>query len=126
MKLLFVKYTLKKIVISMILINILIGCAPITTIRNDGSTVKHYMGYVRVIEPPAVGTYEQFNVSEVETMGIRIVNGIGVGYFYERNEYIPLDCRLVVRVLNKEQLENVLQTLSPIAKKGLCVTVSKP
>jgi len=107
------------------LIYILVGCAPTTTIRNDGSTVKHYMGYIRIIEPPTVGAYEQFNVSEVETIGIRIVKGIGVGYFHERNEHIPLDCRLVVRVANKEQLENVLKNLSPIMKEGLCATVSQ-
>ena len=107
-----------------ILINISVGCAPITTVREDGSTVRHHLGYVRIIEPPTVGTDEQFNVSEVKTIGIRIERGVGVGYFYERYEYIPLDCRLVIRVANKEQLDNVLKTLSPIVKEGLCVTVS--
>lgn len=106
------------------LIMALTGCTPITTVRQDGSTVKHYFGYVRVIEPPTAGPDEQFKVSEVETFGVRIVRGIGFGYFHERNEYIPLDCRLVIRVVDKQQLEEVLETLSPIMKEGLCVTVA--
>lgn len=102
----------------------LAGCTPITTVRQDGSTVKHYFGYVRVIEPPTAGRDEQFKVSEVETFGVRIVRGVGFGYFHERNEYIPLDCRLVIRVVDKQQLEEVLEILSPIMKEGLCVTVA--
>lgn len=106
------------------LMTALISCAPVTTVSDNGSTIKHYFGYVRVIEPPATGPDDQFNISEIETIGVRLVNGIGVGYFYERNEYIPLDCRLVVRVADKQQLERVLETLTPIIREGLCVTVS--
>jgi len=108
------------------LIITLVGCAQITTVRQDGSTVKHYIGYVRVIEPPTVGPDNQFRVLEVKTFGVRIAKGLGVGYFHERNEFIPLDCRLVIRVANKQQLKKVLEILSPIVKEGLCVTVEKP
>lgn len=100
------------------------------TIRKDGSTVKHYVGYVRVIEPPTTGTHEQFNVSEIETLGVRIEKGIGVGYFYERNEFIPLDCRMVVRLANKGQMDKFLEIIAAgdnkysNFKEGLCVTVS--
>lgn len=106
------------------LMTALISCAPVTTVSDNGSTIKHYFGYVRVIEPPTVGPDGQFKVSEVETFGVRIVRGLGFGYFHERNEHIPLDCRLVIRVANEQQLEKVLETLSPIMKEGLCVTVS--
>lgn len=61
-----------------------------TTIRQDGSTVRHYFGYVKVITPPTVGNEMDYRVMEVSTSGLRIENGVGVGYFYERNEYIPL------------------------------------
>lgn len=106
------------------------GCGPIMTIRNDGSTVKHYMGYVRVIDPPTTGTHEQFNVSEIEAVGVRIEKGFGIGYFHERNEFIPLDCRMVVRVANKGQMDKFLEIISAgdtkysNFKEGLCVTVS--
>lgn len=106
------------------LMTALISCAPVTTVSDNGSMIKHYFGYVRVIEPPTVGPDGQFKVSEVETFGVRIVRGLGFGYFHERNEHIPLDCRLVIRVANEQQLEKVLETLSPIMKEGLCVTVS--
>ncbi len=107
------------------LILIIIACTPVTGVRNDGSTVKHYFGYVRVIEPPTVGPDGQFKVLEVETLGFRIEKGLGFGYFHERNEYIPLDCRLVIRVTSKQQLEEVIEILTPIMKEGLCVTVDQ-
>lgn len=101
------------------------GCAPLATVRQDGSVVKHYVGYVRVIEPPTVGKDEPFFVSEIETLGFRMSNGVGIGYFHERSEFIPLDCRLVIRVMDKQQLERVLEVLSQtkIMEEGLCVTV---
>ncbi|MBF0563788.1 MAG: hypothetical protein HQK89_00955 [Nitrospirae bacterium] len=105
---------------------ILTGCTPLTTIRYDGSVVKHYFGYVKVIEPPTFGHNEEFKVSEIETFGLRIYNGMGVGYFHERNEFIPLDCRLVIRVTDKRQLDRVFETLSntKIMEEGICATVS--
>lgn len=105
---------------------ILTGCSPLVTVRNDGSIVKHYIGYVKVIEPPTIGHNEQFNVSEIETFGFRVYKGLGVGYFHEINEFIPLDCRLVIRVTDKQQLERVFETLSDkkIMGEGLCATVS--
>lgn len=106
------------------LMTALISCAPVTKVSDNESTIKHYFGYVRIIEPPAAGPDEQFKVLEVETLGFRIEKGIGIGYFHERNESIPLDCRLVIRVVNKQQLEEVLETLTPILMEGLCVTVA--
>ncbi len=99
------------------------SCSPITTLREDGSSVKHYFGYVKVITPPTASTSGKFQVMEVSTYGVRFENGFGVGYFYERNEYIPLDCRLVIRIANEHQLKDVLSNLSFIEKEGLCVTV---
>ncbi len=102
------------------------GCAQFTTVRQDGSVVKHYIGYVRVIEPPTVGKGEPFYVSEIETLGLRLSKGVGLGYFHERSEAIPLDCRLVINVANEQQLERVFQVLfqSKIMEEGLCATVS--
>ncbi|HUJ11443.1 MAG TPA: hypothetical protein VL171_15610 [Verrucomicrobiae bacterium] len=102
------------------------GCTPITTMREDGSTVHHYVGYVRVITPPSSSTTGSVQVVEVSGTGVRFHNGIGLGYFREREEVIPLDCRLVVHVANQQQLDEVIQTLSPITKEGLCVVVDRP
>ncbi len=104
---------------------LLCGCTPATTVRKDGNTVKHYFGYVRVIEPPVAGARAQFNVSELETIGLRVTKGVGLGYFHERSEYIPLDCRLVIRVANKEELDRTLEILQKIPKEefGLCALV---
>lgn len=120
-KIIKIKVVLKLFIVC--LMTVLISCAPVTTVSDNGSTIKHYFGYVRVIEPPTFGHYEQFKVLEVKTLGFRIEKGLGFGYFHERNEYIPLDCRLVIRVANEHQLKDVLSNLSFIEKEGLCVTV---
>lgn len=96
-----------------------------TSIREDGSSVRHYLGYVRVAEPPTAGHGEEFKVSDVKTIGIRMSQGFGIGYFHDHNERIPLDCRLVIKVANKQQLDEVIEQLTPITKEGLCVAVSK-
>lgn len=82
---------------------------------------------MRVKVPPSVcmGTQEEFTVNDVRTWGIRIQKGVDLGYTSERNEYIPLDGRLVIRVTNENQMEKVLNVLTKLEKEGLCVTVDK-
>jgi hypothetical protein len=87
--------------------------------------VSHHFGYTRVEAPPTISknTEEEFKANDIRTWGIRISEGVVIGYSHERNEYIPLDCRLVIRVANEEQLEKVLNMLKHFEKEGLCLTV---
>lgn len=100
----------------------LTACSAVS-VREDGSSVRHHFGYVRVITPPTVSDSRKYQAMEYSTFGLRVENGLGIGYYHERNEYIPLDCRIVIRVMNEQQLKDVLQTLSFLKKEGLCVTV---
>ena len=99
------------------------ACTATTYKFKDGSSSASYFGYTKLIEPPTLSPNDDFKVAEIETYGVRIMDGLGFGYFHERLETIPLDCRIVIRVLNNEQLKIVKEILLPIAKEGVCITV---
>lgn len=101
------------------------GCAPFNTVRTDGTVVRHYFGYTRIVIPAHQSTEGDFGVMELSSSGARLWPSLGFGYFHERDEYIPLDSRIVIKVQNQQQLDQVIKTLGPIAKDGLCVTTEK-
>lgn len=105
-----------------LLLQLCSGCAAISY-RADGSTVRHHFGYVQVVTPPVASSSGNVTVLEITTAGVRVQRGVGLGYFKERIESIPLDSRLIVRVQNKQQLDEVMKILGPITKEGLCVVV---
>jgi hypothetical protein len=100
------------------------ACTPLTTVREDGSEIKHHFGYIREIIPPTKSGTEKFVLHEYTTFGLRIANGIGFGYFHERNDYIPPDCRVVIRVADDVQLNEVVRILSTYKEGELCASVS--
>jgi hypothetical protein len=106
-------------------VGLICGCTPFQTVRADGTVVRHYVGYTRVVIPAHESTKGDFSVLELSSAGVRLWPTVGLGVFHERNEYIPLDSRIVVRVQNQQQLDQVIKNLAPIAKDGLCVTTDK-
>ncbi len=96
-----------------------VGC---TTIQPDGTRMQHYFGYVRVMMPPSHPA-ETVQATDVTMVGLRIVNGIGVGYLHDYRLAVPLDCRLVVLVQNQQQLDHAIQNLTKTMKENLCVSV---
>lgn len=98
------------------------GCSTTTYKFKDGSSSSSYFGYIKFVEPPTLSPNNDFKVVEIEAYGLRLMNGFGLGYFHERLESIPLDCRIVIKVANREQLELVKEVLLPIAKEGVCIT----
>jgi len=104
----------------------LTGCGSINTVKADGTEVRHYFGYTRVEIPVHKSAKGDFSVMEISSSGARLWPSLGFGYFHERDEYIPLDSRIVVRVQNQQQLEQVIKVLGPLATKdGLCVTTEQ-
>lgn len=105
----------------------LCSCFSFKTKGKNGNVVSHHFGYTRFEAPSSVSknTVGDFKVNDIRTWGIRIERGVGIGYSRERNEYIPIDCRLVIRVANEEQLEKTQNLLTNLEKEGLCVTVDK-
>lgn len=99
------------------------GCVSYVSRRADGTVVRRHFGYVEVATPPQASTSGDVSVMEITSAGMRIQHGIGLGFFKERIETIPLDSRLVIRVQNQAQLDQVIRILGPITKEGLCVVV---
>lgn len=100
------------------------GCATDATVQPDGTLVRHYIGYVRVAVPQAEAKQPVY-VSDVSTIGIRVGDGMGVGYSRDKSLVIPLDCRLVVLVATQEQLDDAVRKLSFFkGMPGFCAAVS--
>lgn len=95
------------------------GCT--ATIRPGESGARHYFGYVRVKTPAPDGVPSDFGRTESTAVGLRFWPSAGFGYFHEQADQIPLDCRLVVRVRNRDELDHALLMLEPLLRRGLCV-----
>jgi hypothetical protein len=88
--------------------------------------VTHYLGWVRVEQPRTVGP-DELHVREATSIGLRVGNGIGIGYEHEARVYVPLDCRLVVLVRSELQLDRAVSQLNASGiKEGLCVVPVSP
>ncbi len=100
------------------------GCAGLGTAKPDGSLVRHYLGYVKVSIPQAAA-HKAFYTSDVSVLGVRLGNGIGVGYSRDRQVVVPLDCRIAVLVANQAQLDDAVARLPTLFSKGdICAVVS--
>ena len=101
---------------------ILQGCGPITTIRPDGRVERQYLGYIKVIVPDSSSS--RVSASDVTAIGLRIENGLGFGYFRDREIVTPLDCRLVFLVQDQAQLEKTTQFLETTMKgENICAAI---
>ena len=109
-----------------------VGC---TEIRDSGELVRHYFGYVKVISPVAHAPESAVRVLAVETYGLWVSVdrratqdeatgvGAGLGWRRDRREFIPLDCRVVMRVPDRERVSQLLDALNDEAKErgGVCI-----
>lgn len=100
-------------------------CASKTYKFKDGSSYSSYFGFIKFVEPPTLSPNDDFKVAEITAYGIRIMNGFGLGYFHERLETIPMDCRIVIKVMNREQFEMMSEILLPIAREDICITIDQ-
>jgi len=108
------------------------GCTEYT---DDGDLVRHHFGYVKVISPPVHAPETAVRVLEVETYGAWVEvgsiqagpgqsgTGAGLGYQHDRREFIPLDCRLIVRMTSRDQINQFLELWEAgnYGEEGICV-----
>lgn len=120
-------YTFSIVLLAFFCTTFLCSCFSFKTKDKKGHVISHHFGYTRFEAPPSVSknTDGDFKVNDIRTWGIRISRGVGIGYSRERNEYIPLDCRLLIRVANEDQMEKVQHLLTNLEKEGICVTVEE-
>lgn len=116
-----------KILITLLTINLLSACSPLTTVAPDGTISYHHFGYVKVIVPNTYNSSEKtVSATDVSTLGIQLRNGIGVGYFRDKQVVVPLDCRTVFLVSNQEQLDKAISTFNATNKmEGVCAAIYK-
>lgn len=116
-----------KYLVIMLSASVLLACSPITTVATDGTIAYHHFGYVKVIVPNTYSSTEKtVSATDVSTLGIQLRNGIGVGYFRDKQVVVPLDCRTVFLVTNQEQLDKAVKTLNDVNKmEGVCAAIYK-
>jgi hypothetical protein len=100
------------------------GCASAPVIEPDGTLVRHYLGYVKVAIPRAAAQRSVY-VSDVSVLGLRVAEGIGVGYARDRQIVVPMDCRLVLLVATQAQLDAAVERMPmALASANACAVVT--
>jgi hypothetical protein len=103
----------------------LTACSTTAEITPDGTLVRHYFGHVKVVVPRAVADQPVYT-SSTSVLGFYAGDGFGVGYVRDHRVVVPLDCRLVVLVANRQQLDEAMRRLDTIGKAaGLCAAVDQ-
>ncbi len=98
----------------------LAGCGPTSTTTNaDGTQVRHYFGYVRIEgrAPSAEVTIQRVSLT---TVGMRVRDGLGLGYFDEDRVYAAPSCRIVVLVRTDEQLREAFNQVARLERGDVC------
>jgi hypothetical protein len=103
----------------------LAGCFSVRTQRADGTEVVHHFGYAREEHPVATGGVQ---VADFSSFGLRVDQGVHLGWWKAREERVPLDDRFVVHVKDRSQLEAVLRALALLEAdtSQTCILVSPP
>ncbi|MEW8050039.1 MAG: hypothetical protein AB2809_06625 [Candidatus Thiodiazotropha sp.] len=117
--------------ISIFLCYLLSGCS---TYGENGELIRHHFGYVKVITPVVYGENQAIRVLNIKTTGLwvdidkRITtqhtgSGFGIGFRSDHREMIPLDCRWIVHVNGKNEIDYFLSSVEKldIPREGLCV-----
>jgi hypothetical protein len=104
------------------------GCSPLTTVQADGSIAYHHFGYVKVVIPSSYSSgSEKVSATDITTTGIKIGDGLSVGYMRDKKIIVPLDCKAVILVSNQQQLDQTVQLLKQFGEKeGLCASLYTP
>lgn len=101
------------------------SCTSHISIDEKGRTVAHHFGYVQVIKPPLFNNNNsEINVTGVKTFGLTVQNGITLGFEENKTISVPLDCRVLIVVKNKEQLDHFIEHMNNIKGEEICSTVA--
>lgn len=100
------------------------GCTTLSVdSAGDARGKRTYVGIVTVWapsdadDPLAAPRIRQMDIS---TLGLRLGNGVGMGYLRDRLLSIPLDCRLVVFIRSTADLAHAEKLLRATTQENLC------
>ena len=69
---------------------------------------RHYLGYVKLLVPPSFSKSSRVWSADITALGIRIQDGLGIGYFRDQEIVTPLECHVVVLVKDKPELDQFI------------------
>jgi hypothetical protein len=101
----------------------LFGCASETNAQNSFSEETRYYGFFRTSMPKKDTGEDRIRLYETSGTGLRIGNGIGLGYFHDKTITVPLDCRLVLLVHNSEQLKLAADLIRGLQESSACTGI---
>ncbi len=97
----------------------MLGCTSLSP-NPESSEVRHYLGYVKIQNGyDKVGKITAENVLFV---GVKISQGFEIGVSGSRFLSIPLDCRAVILVHNKTELQEAVSTISKLGLDKICAS----
>ena len=104
---------------------LMIGCAKVEHIDQDGNQVTHHFGYVKQVEAKQDGQAEETYSTRTETYGVRIRDGLTVGYESNERTSVSMDCRLTVVVGSQQELDQLMPVLAELGGGSeLCAIVA--
>lgn len=95
-----------RLVLSLFLIQLLMGCAQSPV--NNGYRSRSYFGWITAVEK--IDADGAIKLESVKTMGIKVGQGFGIGYFEDSSVILPLDCGMVIFVKTIDQIEDLFKT----------------
>lgn len=103
---------------------VLLGLGACNTIDPSSRKISgDYFGWVRIRQTsadhaPRVGALDS------KVLGVRVENGLSIGYSARRRYEIPPDCRMVIIVRDRSELDFVKEQIGNF-KEGICATIGQ-
>lgn len=110
-----------KVISSAMTVGLLNGCAERISDNNASTSARGmYFGYLEVSHPASVNLPTSSEISGVRVFGIKIENGVTIGYSDTTLVSVPLDCRVLIVVKTDEQLRQIRSLLEQSLEKNIC------
>lgn len=101
------------------------GCTTVSIETPDGfGGDRTYLGIVTLRAPydtAQVANLPRVRQYDVTTVGLRLKDGLGLGYLRDRWLVVPLDCRLVVIVRSGDELRHAARMLQLNSGESPCL-----
>lgn len=107
----------------LLLTQLLAACSSQATVDKYGRVVIHNFGYTKIIKPPTFPEGKELNATGARLVGLSTGEGLTIGYKSVEYMQIPTDCRVMIVVGNKAQLEHLINELKLVGNSDLCATI---
>jgi hypothetical protein len=100
------------------------------SVAPNGDVSKRYFGWLEVtgkskeyqLSANEKRTLDKGRIERVRSLGLRIANGVSIGYVDDITLALPLDCRLVIIVKTVDQIRQISEIYPQLLKtENLCI-----